>query len=69
MSDIDFEDHSYGVSIGEHEGKWEQIFCSQDALYGGRDEAGNAFYEPLADNGKIYINLPQWSVVMMRLAH
>ncbi|HNY10592.1 MAG TPA: alpha-amylase family glycosyl hydrolase [Candidatus Wallbacteria bacterium] len=69
MSDIDFEDHSYGVSIGEHEGKWEQIFCSQDALYGGRDEAGNAFYEPLTDNGKIYINLPQWSVVMMKLAH
>jgi len=69
MSDVNFEDHRYGVSTGEHEGNWEQIFCSQDAEYGGWDGAGNAFYEPVTDSGKIYINLPRWSVVMMKLAN
>ena len=67
MSDTDFEEHSYGVSAGEHEGNWEQIFCSENVEYGGRDGVWNSSYEPVMDDGKMHIYLPAWSVVMMRL--
>ena len=42
-----------------------RIRCSQDAWFGGWDGAGNAFYEPWTQaDGRIYINVPQWSVTM-----
>ncbi|CAK8717032.1 1,4-alpha-glucan branching enzyme [Candidatus Electrothrix laxa] len=57
--------HSYGIQTGEIKGQWMQVFCSQDAGYGGRDGTGNAYYEPWTqEDGKIYINLPKWSVVV-----
>jgi 1,4-alpha-glucan branching enzyme len=35
---------------------------------GGWDGAGNAFHEPQTQpDGRVYINLPKWSVVMLRL--
>lgn len=62
-----FGDHSYGVRPG-HDGKWQQILCSQDAWFGGWDGAGNAYYEPSTQpDGKIYVNVPKWSVTMFRL--
>ena len=68
LSDENFTDHSYAVRTGDHFGKWTQLLCSQDAAYGGWDGAGNAFYEPFTQSdGKIYINLPKWSVVMFGL--
>jgi 1,4-alpha-glucan branching enzyme len=58
---------SYGVATGQA-GRWQQILCSQDAWFGGWDGAGNAFYEPWTQaDGRIYINVPQWSVTMFRL--
>jgi 1,4-alpha-glucan branching enzyme len=68
LGDRDFTDHSYGVPTGGQPGRWTQILSTQDAAFGGWDGAGNAFHEPATqDDGRIYINLPQWSVVMMRL--
>lgn len=68
LGDRNFGDHSYGVPTGGQQGRWTQILCTQDAAFGGWDGAGNAFHEPTTqDDGRIYINLPQWSVVMMRL--
>ncbi len=68
MSDINFKYHSYGVPTGSQYGQWTQILCTQDAAFGGWDGAGNAYYEPWTqEDGKIYINLPQWSVVVFRL--
>ena len=68
LSDHDFGFHGYGVSTDGRFGQWTQILCTQDAAYGGWDGAGNAFHEPFTEaDGKIYINLPKWSVVMMRL--
>ena len=67
IGDSSFDNHAYGVSTGGQVGQWSQILCTQDSVFGGWDGAGNAFYEPWTkDNGTIYINLPKWSVVMMR---
>lgn len=66
-SDTSYTGTGYGVATGQA-GRWQQILCSQDAWFGGRDGAGNAFYDPWTQaDGRIYINVPQWSVVMLRL--
>jgi hypothetical protein len=66
-SDTSHTGTSYGVATGQA-GRWQQILCSQDAWFGGWDGAGNAFYDAWTQaDGRIYINVPQWSVVMFRL--
>jgi 1,4-alpha-glucan branching enzyme len=62
-----FENRSYGVRTGGRDGQWTQILCSQDAAYGGWDNAGNAFYEPWTQEGSIHLNIPKFSVVAMKL--
>lgn len=67
LGDSSFGGHSYGVQVGNEMGQWTQLLCTQDAAFGGWDGAGNAFYEPWTQpEGKLYINIPQWSVVMLR---
>jgi 1,4-alpha-glucan branching enzyme len=67
-SDASYGGHGYGVETG-HPGRWQQILCSQDAWFGGWDGAGNAYHEPWTQSdGRIYVNIPQWSVTMFRLA-
>ncbi|MEO5371454.1 MAG: alpha-amylase family glycosyl hydrolase [Magnetococcus sp. DMHC-1] len=59
--------HSYGVGVGDIRCQWVQVFCSQDAEYGGWQWAGNAFHEPWTQNdGKIYLNVPKYGVIVMR---
>ena len=68
IGDKTFGNHSYGVRTGGQFGQWTQILCTQDATFGGWDGAGNAFHQPWTQsNGMIYINVPQWSVTMLRL--
>ena len=68
LGHTNFRGHSYGVSTDSQFGQWSQILCTQDAAFGGWDGAGNAFYEPWTQaDGRIYINLPKLSVVMLRL--
>jgi 1,4-alpha-glucan branching enzyme len=67
LSEQSFGGHQYGVATGGRFGQWTQILCTQDQAFGGWDGAGNAFYEPWTQaDGRIYINLPKWSVVMFR---
>jgi 1,4-alpha-glucan branching enzyme len=67
LSDRNFVDHEYGVATGGRFGQWTQILCTQDSAFGGWDGAGNAFYDPWTQpDGRIYVNLPQWSVVAFR---
>jgi 1,4-alpha-glucan branching enzyme len=67
LSENNFTDESYGALTGGHNGQWTQILCTQDAAFGGWDGAGNAFHEPWTQSdGHVYINLPKWSVVMLR---
>jgi 1,4-alpha-glucan branching enzyme len=66
-SDMSYTDTSYGVVTGQA-GRWQQILCSQDAWFGGWHGAGNAFHDPWTQaDGRIYVNVPQWSVMMFRL--
>ncbi len=67
LSEQNFTGHGYGVRTGGHDGQWTQDLCTQDATFGGWDGAGNAFHEPWTQNdGMVYINLPKWSVVILR---
>jgi 1,4-alpha-glucan branching enzyme len=67
LSGQNFANHSYGVQTGGIAGRWTQVLCTQDSEFGGWDGAGNAFYEPWTQSdGRISINLPQWSVVIFR---
>jgi len=60
--------HDYGVGTGGAQGQWQQVFCSQDAEYGGWHGAGNAYYEPWTQpDGKVYLNVPKYGVLVMRL--
>ncbi len=66
LSERNFGGRSYGVATGGH-GRWSQILCTQDAAFGGWDGAGNSYYEPWTrGDGRIYINLPKWSVSVFR---
>jgi len=66
-SETTYINHAYGVRTGQA-GQWQQILCSQDAWFGGWDGAGNAYYDPWTQrDGRIYINLPKWSVTMFQL--
>jgi 1,4-alpha-glucan branching enzyme len=67
LSEQNFSGHSYGVQTGGYAGQWTQVLCTQDAAFGGWHGAGNAFHEPWTQaDGRVYINLPKWSVVMLR---
>jgi 1,4-alpha-glucan branching enzyme len=56
LSETSFSGYSYGVATDWQFGQWQQILCSQDADFGGWDNAGNAFYEPWTQaDGRIYI--------------
>jgi len=62
------DNHGYSIHTGISHGAWEQLFCSQDAEYGGWDGAGNAYYEALSQNdGIINLNIPKFSVIVMKL--
>jgi 1,4-alpha-glucan branching enzyme len=67
LGENNFTDHGYGVRTGGHDGRWTQILCTQDAAFGGWDGAGDSFHEPWTQpDGQVYVNLPKWSVVMLR---
>ena len=62
-----WQSHDYGVSAGGETGQWEEIFNSQSPQYGGWDGAGN-YGDALwvQADGKLYVNLPKWSVLLFR---
>ena len=67
LSDQNFTDHRYGVKTGSNTGQWTQLLCTQDRDYGGWDGAGNAYFDPWTQaDGKIYINLPKWSILVFK---
>jgi 1,4-alpha-glucan branching enzyme len=67
LGGTNFTNQSYGVTA-DAQGQWTQVFCSQDAAFGGWHGACNAFYEPWTQgDGRIYINLPKYSVLVFKL--
>ena len=67
VGDHNFSDHSYEVATGSLGGEFTELLCTQDKRFGGWPAAGNtgAKLAPGA-NGRLAINLPQWSVVILR---
>jgi 1,4-alpha-glucan branching enzyme len=67
-SDNQWAFHDYGVDLGGENGTWIEIFNSQAPEYGGFDTTGN-YGEYIGErDGKMFINLPRWSVVMFKKA-
>lgn len=67
LSDHQWQDCDYGIHMGEETGRWEEIFNSQAPQYDGWDGSGNYGYDLQAQrDGKLYVNLPKWSVLVFR---
>jgi 1,4-alpha-glucan branching enzyme len=61
-----WQQHDYGVATAAG-GRWEEIFNSQAPDFGGFPDSGNFGWQPETQaDGRLYINLPPWSVVMFR---
>lgn len=67
LGDRNFSDHRYQVGTGGIGNRFTELLCTQEKRFGGWPTAGNAGHHPKPDNsGRIGINLPQWSVVVLR---
>ena len=59
-------DAIYGVDA-HADGVFEEIFNSQAPQYGGWNDSGNYLADlRVAGDGKLYVRLPPWSVLMFR---
>jgi 1,4-alpha-glucan branching enzyme len=53
--------------MGGETGQWQEIFNSQSPQYDGWNDSSNYGSDPHAEgDGKLYINLPKWSVLIFR---
>ena len=67
LSDNQWDDPVYGVNIGNPGDSWEEIFNSQSPQYGGWNDSGNYLSNPVVQgDGRFYIRLPKWSVLIFR---
>jgi 1,4-alpha-glucan branching enzyme len=67
LSDNQWSDATYGVAAGIPGDKWTEIFNSQSPQYGGWNDSGNYLANlQVADDGRIAIRLPKWSVLIFR---
>ncbi len=65
LSDRQWQNCDYGIHMGGEIGQWEEIFNSQAPQYDGWNDSGNYGYNlRVQGDGKLYINLPKWSVLM-----
>ena len=68
FSDRQWQHHDYGVATETFGGRWREIFNSQAPAFGGYEDSGNFGFDPVdAGGGRIFINLPKWSLLMFRL--
>src|SRR5205823_2328645 len=67
LSDNQWSNSDYGVNMAGETGQWREIFNSQSPRYGGINTTGNFQTDrQVANDGKLYINLPSWSVLMFQ---
>ena len=67
LSDRQWQEHDYRIDLGGETGQWEEIFNSQSPQYDGWNDSGNyGHYLQAQEDGKLYINLPKWSVLIFR---
>jgi len=67
LSDNQWDQATYGVTTGVPGEQWQEIFNSQSPQYGGWDDSGNYLAQLwVQQDGRFYIRLPQWSVLIFR---
>lgn len=67
LSDNQWDQANYGVNTGVPGECWEEIFNSQSPQYGGWNDSGNYLAQLwVQSDGKFYIRLPKWSVLIFR---
>ena len=67
LSDRQWQEHDYGIYLGGETGQWSEIFNSQSPQYDGWNDSGNyEIHFQVQSDGKLYINLPKWSVLIFR---
>jgi hypothetical protein len=67
LSDNQCDQAIYGVNIGEVSDHWQEIFNSQSPQYGGWSDSGNYLADLVVrSDGRFYIRLPKWSVLMFK---
>jgi 1,4-alpha-glucan branching enzyme len=67
LSDNQWDQPNYGVNIGGIGDHWEEIFNSQSPQYGGWNDSGNYLADLVVqDDGRFYVRLPKWSVLIFR---
>jgi hypothetical protein len=67
ISENQWNNATYGASLDGDTGTWEEIFNSKSRQYGGWNDSGNYLAFPsVADDGRIFIRLPKWSVLIFR---
>jgi 1,4-alpha-glucan branching enzyme len=64
--DSQWTSNSYGVDMQGESGRWKEIFNSQSPDYGGIFTVGNFNTELQVSDGRLWINLPAWSVLMFQ---
>jgi 1,4-alpha-glucan branching enzyme len=67
LSDNQWNDPIYGVNLGGTGDRWQEIFNSQAPQYGGWPDSGNYLVDlHVGADGRFYIRLPKWSVLIFR---
>ncbi|HYA88691.1 MAG TPA: alpha amylase C-terminal domain-containing protein, partial [Nitrospirota bacterium] len=67
LSEGEWLSNDYALNTGWGEGRWQQVFNSQAAPYGGWDGSWSEGELPSDQEGKIRINLSKWSVSVYKL--
>jgi 1,4-alpha-glucan branching enzyme len=67
LSDNQWDQRIYGVNIGGTGDHWVEILNSQSPQYGGWNDSGNYLADlAVQADGRFYIRLPKWSVLIFR---
>ena len=67
LSDNQWDGAIYGVNVGGTGDLWREIFNSQAPQYGGWPDSGNYLADlRVGADGRFYIRLPKWSVLIFR---
>lgn len=67
LSDNQWDQASYGVNVGGSGDHWQEILNSQSPQYAGWNDSGNYLADLVVQaDGRFYIRLPKWSVLMFK---
>jgi 1,4-alpha-glucan branching enzyme len=67
LSDNQWDDAVYDLNVGYPGDRWAEIFNSQAPQYGGWPDSGNYLDDlHVADDGRLAIRLPKWSVLIFQ---